>query len=153
MNHASKAPRAGLGTRRRTDLSSQQMVWAPEVPPCFKRKGLEFAPQQMPGTQTQVGGLVGLVHHTTTTGVCVYKHILYIYMTGAVIVLSYMWWLCGVVVVTLAQGLRSPSSSPTQAIFHLPPSGCVLALGLRSRVQAIPRHFPSSFPSASNQST
>ncbi len=31
-----------------------------------------------------------------------------------------VWWLCcGVVVVSLAQGLRSPSSSPTQAIFHL----------------------------------
>ncbi len=29
------------------------------------------------------------------------------------------WWLCGVVVVSLAQGLGSPSSSPTQAIFHL----------------------------------
>ncbi len=31
----------------------------------------------------------------------------------------YVWWLCGVVVVSLAQGLRSTSSSPTQAIFHL----------------------------------
>ncbi len=28
---------------------------------CFMRKGLEFAPQQMPGTQSQLGGLVGLV--------------------------------------------------------------------------------------------
>ena len=27
----------------------------------FMRKGLEFAPQQMPGTQSQLGGLVGLV--------------------------------------------------------------------------------------------
>ncbi len=35
-------------------------------------------------------------------------------------------WLCGVVVVSWAQGLRSPSSSPTLAffhlIFHLPPT-------------------------------
>ncbi len=28
---------------------------------CFIRKGLEFAPQQMPGPQSQLGGLVGLV--------------------------------------------------------------------------------------------
>ncbi len=28
---------------------------------CFMRIGLEFAPQQMPGTQSQLGGLVGLV--------------------------------------------------------------------------------------------
>ncbi len=26
---------------------------------CFMRKGIEFAPQQMPGTQSQLGGLVG----------------------------------------------------------------------------------------------
>ncbi len=28
---------------------------------CFMRKGLEFAPQQLPGIQSQLGGLVGLV--------------------------------------------------------------------------------------------
>ena len=64
MSCASKVPGAGVGTRRRTGLSSQQVVWAPEVPPgplLFMRKGLEFAPQQMPGTQSQLGGLVGLV--------------------------------------------------------------------------------------------
>ncbi len=33
VSRAIKAPGAGLGTRRRTDLSSQQVVWAPEVPP------------------------------------------------------------------------------------------------------------------------
>ncbi len=33
VSRASKAPGAGLGTRRRTGLSSQQVVWAPEVPP------------------------------------------------------------------------------------------------------------------------
>ncbi len=32
VSRASKAPGAGLGTRRRTGLSSQQVVWAPEVP-------------------------------------------------------------------------------------------------------------------------
>ncbi len=32
------------------------------------------------------------------------------------------WWLCGVVVVSLAQGLRSQISSPTLEIFHLPPT-------------------------------
>ncbi len=30
-----------------------------------------------------------------------------------------VWWLCGVVVVSLTKGLRSQSSSSTQAIFHL----------------------------------
>ncbi len=62
MSRASKAPGARLGTRRRTDLSSQQVVWAPEVPPgplLFHEKGLEFAPQQIPGPQSQLGGLVG----------------------------------------------------------------------------------------------
>ncbi len=33
VSRASKAPGAGLGTRKRTGLSSQQVVWAPEVPP------------------------------------------------------------------------------------------------------------------------
>ncbi len=59
-----QALRAGLRTRRRTDFSSQQVVWEPEVPPdhcCFMRKGFESVSQQMPGTQSQLGGLVGLV--------------------------------------------------------------------------------------------
>ncbi len=33
VSHASNAPRARLGTRRRTGLSSQHVVWAPKVPP------------------------------------------------------------------------------------------------------------------------
>ncbi len=35
VSHASKAPGDGLGlrTRRRTGLSSQQVVWAPKLPP------------------------------------------------------------------------------------------------------------------------
>ncbi len=33
VSSASKALGAGLGTHRRTGLSSQQVVWAPEVPP------------------------------------------------------------------------------------------------------------------------
>ncbi len=62
MSRASKAPGAGLGTRMRTGLSSQQVVWAPEVPPgplLFMRKGLEFAPQQMPGIPITAGWMVG----------------------------------------------------------------------------------------------
>ncbi len=58
MSHVSKAPGAA-------GLSSQQVVWAPEVLPgpwlFHEKKGLEFAPQQVPGTQSQLGGLVGLV--------------------------------------------------------------------------------------------
>ncbi len=49
-----------LRARQEKGLSSQQVVWAPEVPPgphcCFMRKGLEFAPQQIPGTQSQLHG-------------------------------------------------------------------------------------------------
>ncbi len=33
VSRASKAPEARIRTRRRTGLSSQQVVWAPEVPP------------------------------------------------------------------------------------------------------------------------
>ncbi len=42
---------SGVGTRSPSHLNHC----------CFMRKGLEFAPQQMPGTQSQLGGLVGLV--------------------------------------------------------------------------------------------
>ncbi len=38
---------------------------------------------------------------------------------GCVVWWLCVWWMCGVVVVSLTQGIRSQSSSPTQAIFHL----------------------------------
>ncbi len=67
MSHASKAPGARLGTRRKIGLSSQQVAWPPKDPPgplLFHEKGLEFAPQQMPGTQSQLGGLAGGIWKT-----------------------------------------------------------------------------------------
>ena len=64
MSRASKAPGARLGTRRRTGIPHSK--WCGHLKPhldyrCFMRKGLEFAPQQLPGIQSQLGGLVGLV--------------------------------------------------------------------------------------------
>ncbi len=41
---------------------------------CFLRKGLEFAPQQMPGTQSQLGGLVGGHTHTHTRTTHTHTH-------------------------------------------------------------------------------
>ena len=43
---------------------SQQVVWAPKVPPeplLLSEKELRFAPQLTPGTHSQLGGLVGVV--------------------------------------------------------------------------------------------
>ncbi len=42
-------------------------MWPPKDPPgplLFHDKGLEFAPQQMPGPQSQMGGLVGGIWKT-----------------------------------------------------------------------------------------
>ncbi len=48
------------------ELTEEQLAfphrWGTQVPPGpLLLHGLEFAPQQMPGTQSQLGGLVGLV--------------------------------------------------------------------------------------------
>ncbi len=52
-------------TRRRINLSSQQVVWTPPKSHldhcCFMRKGLEFASQQSQVPNHSWGGLVGLV--------------------------------------------------------------------------------------------
>ncbi len=59
---------AWLGTRRRTAFphSKSHLDHC-----CCMRIGLEFAPQQMPGTQSQLGGLVGLVIFFAFVCVCV----------------------------------------------------------------------------------
>ncbi len=63
MNLARKAPGIGLGTHRRTGLSSQQVVWAPEVPPGpmqFQEKtALTLHPSkwQVPFTAGWTGGV------------------------------------------------------------------------------------------------
>ncbi len=57
-----KAPGIGLGTLRRTGLSSQQVVWAPEVPPgpllFQEKKALTLHPSkwQVPFTTGWTGG-------------------------------------------------------------------------------------------------
>ncbi len=64
MSSANKAPGAGLRTHRRKAFPHSKWCGHPKSHLdhcCFMRKGLEFAPQQMPGPQSQLGGLVGLV--------------------------------------------------------------------------------------------
>ncbi len=62
MSHASKAPGAGLGIRQENRLyltASSVGTRSPTWTIAVARKGLELAPQQMPGTQSQLGGLEG----------------------------------------------------------------------------------------------
>ncbi len=64
VSSASKANETGLGTYRRQTSPHSKWCGHPKSHLdhcCFMRKGLEFVPQQMPGPQSQLGGLVGII--------------------------------------------------------------------------------------------
>ncbi len=65
--HCEPCKQSSWSQARNSQENRPFLMWPPKDPPgplLFHDKGLEFAPQQMPGTQSQMGGLVGGIWKT-----------------------------------------------------------------------------------------